>query len=234
MSGVIELEIIQDTPLNINVTGSLGKTEYSYGEQIDLSGLSLMVEYESGLTLQVPVTDQNLGLVYENGSFLNVGDGMVTVSYTYGGKTVTVDIGNIQVSAKAVADPSIQLEADAYIYDGTAKEPVVIVRDGNTVIPAGEYTVIYANNVNIGTASVTITDNPGGNYEIVQKTVNFAITQGQTGVQTGQTSAPSAGGTNIGKAVPTGDQSALMIWFLLSSAAAAGIFCVVRGGRKRV
>lgn len=234
MSGVIELEIIQDTPLNINVTGSLGKTEYSYGEQIDLSGLSLMVEYESGLTLQVPVTDQNLGLVYENGSFLNVGNGMVTVSYTYGGKTVTVDIGNIQVSAKAVADPSIQLEADAYIYDGTAKEPVVIVRDGNTVIPAGEYTVIYANNVNIGTASVTITDNPGGNYEIAQKTVNFAITQGQTGVQTGQTSAPSAGGTNIGKAVPTGDQSALMIWFLLSSAAAAGICCVVRGGRKRV
>ena len=114
MSGVIEQEIIQDTPLNINVTGSLGKTEYSYGEQIDLSGLSLMVEYESGLTLQVPVTDQNLGLVYENGSFLNVGDGMVTVSYTYGGKTVTVDIGNIQGSAKAGQDPSIPPDAAAY------------------------------------------------------------------------------------------------------------------------
>lgn len=55
------------------------------------------------------------------------------------------------------------LDSDNYIYDGTAKEPVVTVTDGaTTLIQDIDYTVTYTNNINIGTATVTITGI--GNY----------------------------------------------------------------------
>ena len=71
------------------------------------------------------------------------------------------------VVIKTVSNPTITLEKTYYFYDGTAKTPTVTVMDGSTVIPASEYTVGYSNNVNAGTATVTITDNEdGGNYTV--------------------------------------------------------------------
>ncbi|MBR0245309.1 MAG: hypothetical protein IJQ61_02400, partial [Bacteroidales bacterium] len=40
------------------------------------------------------------------------------------------------------------------------------VKDGTVTIPSSEYTVGYTNNVNAGTATVTITDKSGGNYTV--------------------------------------------------------------------
>ena len=47
---------------------------------------------------------------------------------------------------------------------------------GETTIPEDEYTVSYSNNINPGTATVTITDKEGGNYTI-NSTVTFKILQ---------------------------------------------------------
>jgi hypothetical protein len=61
------------------------------------------------------------------------------------------------------------------IYNGSAQEPTVTVMDGTTEIPTTEYTVSYSNNTNAGnTATVTITDNDGGNY-IVYGSTTFTI-----------------------------------------------------------
>lgn len=38
--------------------------------------------------------------------------------------------------------------------------------DGDTVIPSSEYEVIYSDNTEVGTATVTIKDASGGNYEV--------------------------------------------------------------------
>lgn len=65
-----------------------------------------------------------------------------------------------------VTNPTITLSASSYTYDGTAKKPNVTVKNGNTTIPATEYNVLYSNNTNAGTATVTITDKAGGNYEV--------------------------------------------------------------------
>ena len=73
-----------------------------------------------------------------------------------------------------MSSPTITLSATSFVYDGQEKKPTVTVEDGNTTIPASEYTVSYSNNVNVGTATVTITDNEGGNY-IVSGTVSFEI-----------------------------------------------------------
>ena len=66
--------------------------------------------------------------------------------------------------------PVIELSGNRFHYDGTQKRPSVTVKDGDTVIPSGEYTVTYENNLNVGTASVTITDNAGGNYVVNGRT----------------------------------------------------------------
>ena len=80
----------------------------------------------------------------------------------------------VTISPKTVSSPTITLSATSFVYDGQEKKPTVTVEDGNTTIPASEYTVSYSNNVNVGTATVTITDNEGGNY-IVSGTVSFEI-----------------------------------------------------------
>jgi len=64
-----------------------------------------------------------------------------------------------------------------YLYDnGNAIEPTFTLKDdqGNE-IPAGEYTVNYTNNTVVGTATITITDNDGGNYTVSDSTTTFEI-----------------------------------------------------------
>ena len=77
---------------------------------------------------------------------------------------------------KVVLTPTITIAENELTYNGSAKEPAVnIVKDGDTTIPASEYTVTYSNNINASSeAVVTITDNPGGNY-IVYGSANFTI-----------------------------------------------------------
>lgn len=56
------------------------------------------------------------------------------------------------------ADLSATLNPTTYIYDGTAKEPeVLVVYDGQTLTKDTDYTVAYSDNKNAGSAEVTIT-----------------------------------------------------------------------------
>ena len=67
--------------------------------------------------------------------------------------TLTVKDGRTDLSGFAVT-----LSATKYTYDGKAKEPAVTVKDGSTALTAGtDYTVTYADNVNAGTATATVT-----------------------------------------------------------------------------
>ena len=109
--------------------------------------------------------------------------GKYTVYYKARGNTNYADsdvrMVEVTIQPKTVTSPTIELSSDSLEYDGTAKEPeVTAVKDGSTVIPSGEYTVSYSNNINVGTtAKVTITDVSGGNYT-VSGSRNFAITAG--------------------------------------------------------
>ncbi len=75
-----------------------------------------------------------------------------------GSFTVTID-------PKTVTAPTIALTGNR-TYTGAEIEPAVTVKDGDTEIPASEYTVTYSGNINAGTATVTITDKDGGNYTV--------------------------------------------------------------------
>ena len=43
-----------------------------------------------------------------------------------------------------------------FVYDGTEKKPTIVVKDGEAVIPASEYTVTYSDNTDVGTAKRVI------------------------------------------------------------------------------
>ena len=83
------------------------------------------------------------------------------------------------------ATPTIEVEPCTYT--GDALEPAVTLKDGDAVIPAGEYTAEYSNNTNAGTGRVTITNNDGGNYVIQGSTQDFTITKAAapTNIQSG-------------------------------------------------
>ena len=79
------------------------------------------------------------------------------------------------ISPKTVSSPTITLSQTSYTYSNSACQPTATVKDGSTTIASSEYTVSYSNNINVGTATCTITDKSGGNYT-VNGSKTFTIT----------------------------------------------------------
>ena len=104
-----------------------------------------------------------------------------TVYYKVTGDSNHKDISassiTVTIGAKKLYTSAISISQTSFSYDGTAKEPTVTVKDGDTIVSSSEYTVSYSDNTDVGTATVTVTDNPGGNYE-VSGSVQFTITSG--------------------------------------------------------
>lgn len=70
-------------------------------------------------------------------------------------KTITVSSSNGSLNS-----------ANPIVYDGTAHEPAFTITDGETTISSEEYTSVYSDNTNAGTATITITDNENGDYNV--------------------------------------------------------------------
>ena len=99
----------------------------------------------------------------------------VTKNETDGTWTFTMPEANVWVVAtytKNVQDAWIEAIADQ-TYTGSAIEPTVTVKDGETTLTLGtDYTVAYENNVETGTATVTVTGT--GDYS-GEATATFTI-----------------------------------------------------------
>ena len=104
----------------------------------------------------------------------NVGTYVITVTgdEDQGNYTVSFETGTLTITPADVNDPTIVpiIEGGTYTYDGTAKEPAVMVYLNGELINASEYSVEYENNVNAGTATITVVDNDGGNYTVTGTT----------------------------------------------------------------
>ncbi len=117
-----------------------------------------------------------LSAVFDN---VNAGDRILNISIE-GNDTGNYvwDAGIVKSAAvinpKTVASLVIVLSKDSFDYTGSSFEPVVTVKDGDTEIPASEYIIAYTDNINAGTATVTVIDKVGGNYT-VNGTKNFVI-----------------------------------------------------------
>ena len=100
-------------------------------------------------------------------STFSISDGMVIKAIAKKSGLSNSDI----VSLTIVQTPTITIDGEPSIYNGTGQEPAVTVKKGETVIDPSEYTISYSNNINVGSsATVTITDNEGGEYYVVGST----------------------------------------------------------------
>ena len=147
-----------------NVTFSGAVPDDALAPGTDYTATAQFADPNAGTDKTATVT---VTLTNENYTFA---DGAKTAAYTLTGQTI---------DPKTVTDPRILVTPDSYEYTGEPITPTkVTVYDGNNEIPAGEYTVAYSGNTDVGTAAVTITDgNPDGNYTITEKSGSFAITK---------------------------------------------------------
>lgn len=135
----------------------------------------------------VTVKDGTSKTLAENTDYTLVNDGGVangtyTVTITGMGnyKDVVTPAPSYTIGGQSLNGAEVILNRlDSYVYDGNEKKPGVSeVKVGSTVIPASNYTVSYADNVNAGTATVTVTGkgNCSGTatatFPITPKTVN--------------------------------------------------------------
>lgn len=91
-----------------------------------------------------------------------------------------------KVTPVAVNTLDIKLASGNYIYDGTAKQPAVTVKNGDVTLAPSNYTVSYKNNTNAGTATVTIT---GANSRFTgTATKTFTIAKASKTIRTGAAS----------------------------------------------
>ena len=143
---------------------TLSSTSYTYNG----SSKTPAVTVTDGTKTLVSGTDYSVK--YTN----NINTGTAKVTVTGAGnykdsveKTFTID-------QKSLSNAEVNLSSSSYVFNGKAKKPTVTVTLGTkTLISGTDYSVKYTNNINTGTAKVTVTGT--GNYKD-SAYINFAIT----------------------------------------------------------
>ena len=96
-------------------------------------------------------------------SSIPVSDGMTIRAIAKKTGLLNSDIASLTI----VLTPTITIDGAPFTYNGTGQEPAVTVKKDETDIDPSEYTISYSNNINAGSsATVTITDNEGGEYYV--------------------------------------------------------------------
>ena len=122
------------------------------------------------------------------GSYFIIPSGLTATNYN-----ITFENGTLTVGPKTVSNPMIEISETSFEYNRTEKKPdVTSVKDGDTVIPSGQYQWSWSNNINAAESTaenpptVIVTNVDNGNYTI-NGTVTFTITPKSIG--NGTTSA---------------------------------------------
>lgn len=192
---------------------------------IDISDAAVILEENS---FQYTGTAKQPGVTVElDGKTLSILDYTVTYSNNVEIGTATVTIEGIgkytgtitedfEITKGDLGNAIVTLEKNSYVYTGTAKEPQVTVRLDGKTISESEYTVTYADNVNAGTAKVTIaaladsayyTGSISKNFEIAKGDLNNATVtlEYESCIYTGEAKEPQVIVTLDGVTVPIGD-----------------------------
>ena len=144
-------------------TVTLGATSFNFSGAAKAP--SVAVKYGSA-TLK---KNTDYTVVYSD----NVNAGTATVTITGIGNYAGVLTRNYTIVARDFNKCTVTLGASSFNYSGAAKAPSVAVKYGSAALKKNvDYTVVYSDNVNAGTATVTITGI--GNYSGVI-TKNYTI-----------------------------------------------------------
>ena len=125
------------------------------------------------------VKDTDYTVVYEN----NINAGTAKAVLTGKGDYAGTKVVEFTITARKFDSVQVKVEKSSYTQTGSAIEPKVTVTDSNlkaTLVAGTDYTVTYANNVEAGTAKVTVTGK--GNFAGT-KTATFTIEKGEEPVK---------------------------------------------------
>ncbi len=112
----------------------------------------------------------------DNPVFMDVVDATVWYRVSMVGYNAVVGSATVKIAPREISNVTIGSITDQ-VYTGAAITPSVTVTDGEpSIVTENDYTVSYANNINVGTATVTLTGK--GNYTGT-KTANFTIKEKQ-------------------------------------------------------
>ena len=150
--------------------GSFTGTDNEYGRHSGTPYGEWTVDIDEGATLILKGGEFPNGFVVDD----TTANAFLAEDYYYkdaDGKLITVSDdakvidGYVKVSKGAdLADAVITLDSTEFTYNGSEIKPTVIVTVGGKTLTEGEdYTLTFANNVNAGTATVTVTG--AGDYK---------------------------------------------------------------------
>ena len=145
-----------------NTVITLSKTSYDYdgSEKCPI----VTVKYDN------QTVTSGYRISYENN--INAGTAYAVITGT--GKYIGTVKKTFTITPKSIKLTDITLSSTSYTYNGSSKTPAVTVTDGTKTLVSGtDYSVKYTNNINAGTAKVTVTGT--GNYKD-SAYINFAIT----------------------------------------------------------
>ena len=146
------------------ITLEAASLEYNAAEQSPkITGVTLEDWDETRITY----------IIKSGGSATDVSDSITLTIEGTGNYTGTATV-EWKITPKTVT-PTMKVASCTYT--GDALEPAVALKDGDAVIPEGEYTAEYSNNTNAGTGRVAIKDVEGGNYIIASISRDFPIDQ---------------------------------------------------------
>ena len=151
-----------------------GSTSFTYDGQIqkpEVNSATLgkrIVDVIGNTTY--PLTDADYTVSYSNPSSTEVGTYTMTItaentSNYSGTKVITYSITSTGFAIAAIADQT---------YTGAEIKPTVVVTDGETnLVEETHYKVVYSNNINVGTAKVSVVGIKAYNGQLGEKTFNI-------------------------------------------------------------
>ena len=157
------------------LTAAVSHEAITYGDAAPTDGYT--VEF-NGLVNGDKITDYTVGTEYTVGKPAGtykltcvLGDSVK--NYTLAAEDIT---GELVVNKKELTDGDVTVTVlgETPVYDGSEKKPAVGVKYGETTLAPADYTVSYSNNINAGTASVTVTSTDNSSYKFTA-TKNFTI-----------------------------------------------------------
>ena len=164
VTGIVKVPVAPKSIEGAAITLEKYEFQYNAAEQSPrITGVTLEDWSETRITYDIKSGDKAT----------NANDSILLTIEGTGNYTGTAMV-EWKITPKTVT-PTIEVEPCTYT--GDALEPAVTLKDGDAVIPAGEYTAAYSNNTNAGVGQVTITNNDGGNYVIQGSTQDFTITK---------------------------------------------------------
>ena len=205
----IEIPVGTLKTTNYGMTVGLENAEYDIvsGTPVDcpegIKGLVFNHAEQNGIPANEAYTVQN-------GKGINAGKYTATlilkIGYKWSDGTTAPKTVEWEIARRPI-EVELTIEKDSYEYTGYAITPSHTVKDKGSlsVLETREYSVSYEHNTEIGTATMTVSDKDGGNYQIIAHvSKTFKIVKGTKTPPSGLKGiAPSADGATDGKITGT-------------------------------